>query len=197
MKRLIWTMTSIFVVVTGLAGAPRALAEEPSVDAAPETIDLSNVYVQFKVRVLGLVSIIGHFDRLFGAFTNDTQSDSTAVRMRIDAASVNTDDKWRDDYLRGPTFFATDRYPDITFSGLCLSRGENGGRQLVGNLKLRGRSRPVVFDIESLDLKPGRGAAVYTAKTVIRRSEFGLNAMEHVISDEIEITVAMNNGSAD
>ena len=197
MKRLIRTMTSIFVVVTALAGSPRALAEEPSMDAAPETMDLSNVYVQFKVRVLGLISIIGHFDRLFGALTNDTQSDTTAVRMRIDAASVNTDDKSRDDYLRGPTFFATDRYPDITFSGFCLSRGRNGGKQLVGNLKLRGRSRPVVFDIESLGLKPGRGTAVYQAKTVIRRSEFGLNALEHVISDEIEITVAMNTGSAE
>lgn len=197
MKPLIRTLTASFVVVTALAGSPHALAEEPSVDAATQTVDLSNVYVQFKVRVLGLVSIIGHFDRLFGAFTNDTQRDATAVRMRIDAASVNTDDQRRDDYLRGPTFFATDRYPDITFSGFCLSRGENGRKQLVGNLKLRGRSRPVVFDIESLDLKPGRGAAVYQAKTVIRRSEFGLNALEHVISDEIEITVAMNTGSAD
>jgi polyisoprenoid-binding protein YceI len=190
-------MTSIFVVVTALAGSPRALAEEPSVDTTPEMIDLSDVYVRFKVRVLGLVSIIGRFDRLFGAFTNDTQSDSTAVRMRIDAASVNTDDEWRDDYLRGPTFFATDRYPDITFSGLCLSRGENGGKQLVGNLSMRGRSRPVVFEIESLNRKPGNGAAVYQAKTVIRRSDFGLNALENVIGDEIEITVAMNTGSAD
>ena len=55
----------------------------------------------------------------------------------------------------------------------------------------------MVFDIESLGLKPGRGTAVYQAKTVIRRSEFGLNALEHVISDEIEITVAMNTGSAE
>lgn len=197
MKRSILTMTSIFVVVTGLAGPPRALAEEPSAETASGMVDLSNVYVRFKVRVLGLVSVIGRFDRLFGAFTNDTQSDSTAIRMRIDAASVNTDDKWRDDYLRGPTFFATDRYPDITFSGLCLSRGENGHKQLVGNLNMRGRSRQVVFEIKSLDTKPGHDAAVYQAKTVIRRSEFGLNALENVISDEIEITVAMNTGSAD
>jgi polyisoprenoid-binding protein YceI len=200
MQRLIWTITSIFIVVTGLAGSPRAQAEEPSfdaADAAPEMIDLSNVYVHFKVRVLGLVSIMGRFDRLFGAFTNDTQSDSTAVRMRIDASSVNTDDEWRDDYLRGPTFFATDRYPDITFSGLCLSRGENGGKQLVGKLNVRGRSRPVVFDIESVNPTPGHRTAVYQAKTVIRRSEFGLNAMEHVISDEVEIMVAMKTGSAD
>jgi hypothetical protein len=42
-----------------LAGSPRVLAEEPFADAAREMIDLSNVYVRFKVRVLGLVSIVG------------------------------------------------------------------------------------------------------------------------------------------
>ncbi len=197
MKRLIWMTAAVFVLVTGLTGSPRTLADEPSAQAAPEMVDLSNIYVQFKVKVFGLISVIGRFDRLFGAFMNDGDSDTTAVRMRIDATSVTTDDAWRDDYLRGPTFFATDRYPDITFSGLCLSRGENGVKKLVGNLNMRGTSRPVVFEIESTNLKPGRRAAAYQAKTVIRRSEFGLNAMENVVSDEVEIIVAMNPGSAD
>lgn len=197
MKRLIWIITPVLIVVTGLTGSPGIQAQGPSLHAAPEMIDPGNVDVHFKVRVFGLVSITGRFARLVGTLTNDTQSDTTAVRMQIDAASVTTDDQWRDDYLRGPTFFATDRYPHITFSGLCLSRGDNGVRQLVGNLSMRGRSRPVVFEIESLSPKPDRRAAAYQAKTVIRRSEFGLNAMEQVISDEVEIIVAMKTGSAE
>jgi polyisoprenoid-binding protein YceI len=196
MKLLVCTITAIFVVVAGLSGAPRALAEEPSVDATPAMTDLGNVFVRFKVRVFGLLNIKGRFDRLAGAFTNDSQSDSTAVRMRIDATSVTTDDNWRDDLLRGPTFFATDRYPDITFSGWCLSRGEDGRKRLVGNLNVRGKSRTVVFDVEPIRLQPGESPAAYQAKTVIRRSEFGLNAMKNVISDEVEITVAMNTGPA-
>lgn len=196
MKRLICTITAIFVVVSGLSGSPRALAEEPSAGTAPAMIDLGNVFVRFKVRVFGLINIKGRFDRLAGVFTNDSQSDSTAVRMRIDATSVTTDDDWRDDLLRGPTFFATDRYPAITFSGWCLSRGEDGRKRLVGNLNVRGKSRTVVFDVEPIRLQPGHSPAVYQAKTVIRRSEFGLNAMKNVISDEVEITVAMNAGSA-
>jgi polyisoprenoid-binding protein YceI len=196
MKLLVCTITAIFVVVTGLSGAPRALAEEPSVDATPAMTDLGNVFVRFKVRVFGLLNIKGRFDRLAGAFTNDSRNDSTAVRMRIDATSVTTDDNWRDDLLRGPTFFATDRYPDITFSGWCLSGGEDGRKRLVGNLNVRGKSRTVVFDVEPIRLQPGESPAAYQAKTVIRRSEFGLNAMKNVISDEVEITVAMNTGPA-
>ena len=48
---------------------------------------------------------------------NSPKGPATGVRMQIDANSVTTDDKWQDDYLRGPTFFAVDRYPHITFSG--------------------------------------------------------------------------------
>jgi polyisoprenoid-binding protein YceI len=69
--------------------------------------------------------------------------------------------------------------------------------QLVGSLSMRGRSRPVIFEFESVSAKPDNSAGIYQAKTVIRRSEFGLNAMEHLISDEVEIIVAMKPGSVD
>jgi polyisoprenoid-binding protein YceI len=147
--------------------------------------------------VLGVLNIMGHFSRLYGKFVSDTQGARTGVRMQIDASSVTTDDEWRDDFLRGPGFFATDRYPHITFSAACLDRGENGAMRLAGNLSMHGRSRPVVFDFESVSAKPNNSADVYQARTVIRRSEFGLNAMEHLISDEVEITVAMQAGSVD
>jgi hypothetical protein len=46
-------------------------------------------------------------------------------------------------------------------------------------------------------LPRAQAAAAYPAKTVIRRSEFGFNAMEHIISDEVEVIVAMETGPAD
>jgi polyisoprenoid-binding protein YceI len=197
MKRLIWTLTSALIVVTALAGSAGAQATEPSAASASDVIDAGKVHVRFKVRVFGVLNIMGHFNRLYGKFVTDTQGGRTGVRMQIDAGSVTTDDEWRDDFLRGPSFFATDRYPHITFSGACLDRGENGAMRLAGNLSMRGRSRPVVFEFESVSAKPNNGADIYQAKTVIRRSEFGLNAMEHLISDEVEITVAMQAASVD
>jgi polyisoprenoid-binding protein YceI len=197
MKRLLQTLSSVLIVVTTLTGPAVVQAREPSSESAFVNIDPGKVDVRFKVRVFGMLSVRGHFDRLFGKFVNNRHGGTTGVRMQIDASSVRTDDEWRDDYLRGPGFFATDRYPHITFSGSCLGRGENGAMQLAGDLSMRGRSRPVVFEIESVSDKSDNSAGIYRAKTVIRRSEFGLNAMQHLISDEVEIIVALKPGSAD
>lgn len=197
MKRLIWRLTSVLIVVTALAAPAGVAAGELSPASASEAIDPGKVDVRFKVRVFGVLNIMGHFNRLYGKFVSNTQGSRTGVRMQIDASSVTTDDEWRDDFLRGPSFFATDRYPQITFSGACLGRGENGAMQLAGNLSLRGRSRPVVFEFDSVSAKSDSSAAIYQARTVIRRSEFGLNAMKHLISDEVEIIVAMQSGATD
>ena len=197
MKRLVGIPTSVLLLLAALATPALAETIEPSPASAAETIDPDRVHVQFKVKVFGMVSVKGRFDRLLGKFVNSPKGGATGVRMQIDADSVTTDDQWRDDYLRGPTFFAVDRYPHITFSGRCLGRGDNGVMQLAGQLSLRGRSRPVVFEFESVDTSLDNPGATYHARTVIRRSEFGLNAMQHLISDEVEIIVAMHAGSVD
>ena len=197
MKRLVGIPTSVLLLLAALATPTLAETTEPSPASAVETIDPDRVQVQFKVKVFGLVSVKGRFDRLFGKFVNSPKGGATGVRMQIDADSVTTDDQWRDDYLRGPTFFAVDRYPHITFSGRCLGRGDNGVMQLAGQLSLRGKSRPVVFEFESVDSSLDNPGATYHARAIIRRSEFGLDAMEHLVSDEVEIIVAMKPGSAD
>jgi polyisoprenoid-binding protein YceI len=196
MKGQIWSLTSVLLLVTALAGPAGSEAGEPYLPFASDTIDAGDVHVRFKVRALGLLSINGHFNRLYGQFVSDTRGSTTGVRMQIDAGSVTTDDAWRDDLLRGPRFFATERYPRITFSGTCLARGRNGAMQLAGNLSLRGRSRPVVFEFEPVSAAPDSRAGIYRARTIIRRSEFGLNAMQHLIGDEVEIIVAMQTDAA-
>jgi polyisoprenoid-binding protein YceI len=197
MKRPIWMLVGALMVSAVLTGPPGVRAGEPAAGSASEVIDPDSLYVRFKVRVFGLISVVGRFERLLGRFLNDPQGDTTGVSMRIEAASVTTDDAWRDAYLRGPTFFASDRYPHIMFSGSCLRRGDDGVLRLVGDLRIRGRSRPVVFEFEPVDAVQADDTGPYRAKAVIRRSEFGLDAMQHVISDEVEIIVAMRDGGAD
>ena len=101
MKRQTWSLASVLMLVTTLA--PPAGAGEPSLASASEAIDPGKVHVRFKVRVFGLLSINGHFNRLHGKFVSDTQGGTTGVRMQIDAGSVTTDDAWRDDLLSRPS----------------------------------------------------------------------------------------------
>ena len=180
------------ILLTGLAFATAAWAENPVTDSSPEVVELKDIYVRFKVRVFGLARIMGRFDRLRGELTSATDGEGATVRMHIDVDSVNTDDAWRDNYLRGPTFFKVEHYPHITFSGSCLSDGENGSGRIVGDLSLHGTTKRVVFQVQAVGV-PGSGSAGgYQATATIRRSDFGMNTLQHIVSDKVEIIVAMN-----
>jgi len=197
MKRFVWVMMQVSVLLTGLALASVARAETSAIDSQPEVIDLKDIYVRFKVKVFGLTRIMGRFDRLRGELTSATDGEGLAVRMHIDVDSINTDDAWRDDYLRGPTFFKAEHYPHITFSGSCLSYGEKGSGRIVGDLSLHGTTRRVVFEVQAVSVPESGSAGGYQATATIRRSEFGLNTLQHIVSDEVEIIVAMNTDAGE
>ena len=154
-----------------------------------DVIDISDVRVEFNVRVLGLARINGSFERLYGIMMNNRNGDPDTVSMRIDVNSINTSDIERDNYLLGPAFFEADRYPHITFEGSCKMQAADGNMKLTGELQLRGRSRQITFEIEPVNTKDE--ATGYRAIATIKRSEFGLLSLKHIISDEIEIIVQM------
>lgn len=166
-------------------------AMEPSVDSVARVISGDKVDVRFRVKVLGYIPVAGRFDRLHGTLVSSRDGRSGTVRMRIETSSVNTHDDWRDDYLRGPTFFASERYPHIIFSGTCHTINANGSRQLAGVLSLHGKTKHVVFDVRPVAGEGENRTGVYQAKTRINRSDFGLDSLKHLISDEVEIVVAM------
>ena len=43
----------------------------------------------------------------------------------------------------------------------------------------------------------GGSSGGYQATATIRRSDFGLNTLQHIVSDEVEIIVAMNTDAGD
>lgn len=192
MKRCIRAMLQVSILATGLAVSGVVLADNATIDSPSAVVALKDIYVHFKVKVFGLAGIKGRFERLHGELISAAKGQATAVRMHIDVGSVTTDDEWRDDYLRGPTFFKAERYPHITFSGFCQSFGENGAGRIVGDLSLHGTTRQVVFEVQGVRASGRDGAGGYQATATIRRSEFGLHSLQHIVSDEVEIIVAMN-----
>lgn len=195
MKQLLRMTTLVLILTTGLAFSADTRAGEPSVNSTTAAINLKDIYVRFKVKVFGLARVIGRFDRLSGKMVSDADGHGTDVHMHIDAESVNTDHQERDDYLRGPTFFAAEQHPHITFSGSCLSGIKDGTGRIVGNLSLRGVTRRVIFEVQPLGPVESGGNTGYQATATIRRSDFGLKTLKHIISDEVEIIVAMNAGT--
>ena len=189
MKIRYFNSVIMLFITLGSAIPNYVLADDLANRHTPDVIDMSDVKVKFRIKILGFTRISGQFKRFSGFMMNDENGEPYGVSMRIDVNSINTNDHQRDLYLRGRDFFEADRYPHITFKGVCTKQSTNGNMRLIGELKLRGHSKQVVFEI--VETEEDDGVSSYRAKARIKRSEFGLNALKHIVSDDVEIIVAL------
>lgn len=99
--------------------------------------------VEFRVgNFWGLLTVKGHFDDYQGRL--DLSADP-AIELTIDAASVQTRNRRRDQHLRSGDFFDADNHPHVQF--LADSVGSQAGALNVrGRLSAGGRSIPLAVD---------------------------------------------------
>lgn len=94
----------------------------PNGDVPPPgtyALDPFHTFVTFGVRHLVLGKVHGRFDVFKGGFTIGDNPKALLGRFEttIDASSVDTQVKKRDDDLRSPRFFDVKTYPTIAFRG--------------------------------------------------------------------------------
>ncbi|UBH06297.1 polyisoprenoid-binding protein [Leucobacter sp. Psy1] len=151
-------------------------ADIPGYRTGTWKVDPSHSEVGFSVRHLAISKVRGSFSEFDGTFvTAENPLDST-VEASVEVASVDTKDKNRDGHLRTGDFFLADEYPQLTFVSTGV-REENGDFKVDGNLTMRGVTKPVTFDFEFGGFGAdayGNYKAGFTAKTVVKREDFGL-----------------------
>jgi len=173
----------------------------PAVAAATPrwTLDASHSHVGFAVRHLMISNVRGEFTKLEGTVGYDAaRPEATTLDVKIDVASVSTRDEKRDAHLRSADFLDAEKYPHLAFVSTS-ARKQGAGLEIVGNLSIHGVTRPVTLAVE--DITPeskdpyGNVRVGATAKTKIRRSEFGMTwnaALEAggvLVGDDVNITL--------
>ena len=134
------------------------------------TLDPSHTSIVFITKALWVLDVRGAFTALEGGGTVGADG-SVSGSIVIDATSVDTKKKKRDDHLRTADFFEVDAHPTITFS-LTAAHPKGAGKvELTGTLTIRGTTRPVTLlaDVSSTD-----GSATVSSEFDIDRSEWGL-----------------------
>lgn len=193
-------MTTVYVSALCHALLGLSLLLVNAVDAtadkrSPPELDLSQVTVEFKVKVLGVIPVTGLFRDVRGRVVKSALNRKPGFNITVCLNSVDTRDAERDRLLRSRHFFDVERFPVIRFSDVRVISALGGARYLVGQLTLHGVRRPVAFSIKTLPAEAeGRTdtAALYAARGVINRSAYGLDAFPLLISDEVEITVHLD-----
>ncbi len=168
-------------------------------------IDKSHSYVGFRVTHLVVSKVKGQFGEFSGTINYDGKDLSKAsVEVMIDPRSIDTQNENRDKHLRSSDFFAADSLPEMKFVSTKVIPGEGNKFQIVGDLTMRGVTKPVTLDAELNGTIQGmRGpVAGFSAVGKINRQDWGvswsrsLDAGGLVVSDEVELNLeieAMQN----
>jgi polyisoprenoid-binding protein YceI len=148
-----------------------------SAQASVFRTDANHTVLGFKASTL-LFDVQGRFDRFNVAVSGDPATLAGAsVRIDVDARSVDTANKARDQHLRSEDFFDAAKFPHITFVSNQVRR--DGDRVIVtGTLTLRGVSKELEIPFVAAEGRNGADVPTwsYRATVPLDRLAFGLGA---------------------
>lgn len=135
------------------------------------TLDPERTSVTFKTKALWVMPVKASFKAVDGSGTV-SEDGSVSGTIVLDASSIDTNNKKRDEHLRGSDFFEVSTYPTIEFAVHDATITGDALVTLAGSLSVHGQERPVTVaakvQIEGSD-------AVVTVETDIDRSEWGVS----------------------
>jgi len=165
------------------------------------TLDKSHASLTWKVSHMGLSKYTARFTKMDATLDFDSQ-DPTKSKLvaTIEPASVKTDypDAAKKDFDRelaeNDGWFNSKKFPEIKFEATKIElTGKNKGK-IHGNLTFLGITKPVILDttlngsyakMPYLQI-PGIG---FSAKTIIKRSDFNWTTYTPMIGDEVFILI--------
>lgn len=154
-------------------------------------IDPVHSVAQFWIGHLGVSEFPGRFDAITGSFTvDDAHPAADKVNVEVPMESLDTNFEKRNKDLLGPDFFNAKQFPKMTFTSTSVKMKNAEEGELVGNLTLHGVTKQVKFSLRHVGAGPdpwGGYRSGYVAKTIIHRSDFGMNYMLNGISDAVKV----------
>ena len=159
--------------------------------------DTSHTEIGFKVKHLMVSNTKGSFSEFSGTVTiDDTDITKSSVGVTINTASIDTNDKKRDEHLRSPDFFNVAEFPEITFKSTSVEESKDGFL-VTGDLTMHGVTQSIVLEVEEFTGEVsdpwGNTRRGLTASGKIDRQDFGLTWSKTldggglVVGDEVRI----------
>jgi polyisoprenoid-binding protein YceI len=131
-------------------------------------LDSQRSSVEFRATKLwGLVTVKGHFEDYEGQLD---LNGSPALELTIDAASVQTGIRKRDQHLRSPDFFDTENHPQVRFRSDSIDLRADR-LKVRGRLSARGSSIPLELDAQIRQIE---GGLEIEATTTAAHRELGM-----------------------
>jgi polyisoprenoid-binding protein YceI len=159
-----------------LLAAPLLAAQMAS--AASYKLDPAHSEIIFSVKHLMVSTVSGNFKKFDGSFDYDpAKKELKNLVVNIDTSSVDTRETKRDDHLKTEDFFASQKFPKMTFKGEKAEFDKDGKSAKVhGMLTIRDKTKPITLDVKEIGEAEFMGVKKlgFVATTDLDRKDFGL-----------------------
>jgi polyisoprenoid-binding protein YceI len=112
----------------------------------------------------------------------------SSLNVRVEIASVDTQDQERDGLLKDADLFNAAKYPAATYTATSLARRADGGIEAVGKLTIRDISRDLRLPLK---LQPTAAGLDLRGEAVFKRLDYGVGQGEwkstDAVGDEVKI----------
>jgi polyisoprenoid-binding protein YceI len=144
---------------------------------------------------VGLVE--GEFKDFTGGLTflqENIANDEHAL-VKVNTASLETKGKFIEGLLKGKKFFDVENFPEMLFVSTDFQWLSKNEAVLIGDLTMHGVTKRVGFHVELINqdaIDSQQQRILVKATTLIRRSEFGLNALSPMVSDAVNLCMSVD-----
>jgi len=179
-------------VDAGLITAMRKAASEGRM----YRVDAGNSKVGFCVRHFPFQEFRGEFRNLVGglALPPDPGQYGHALLL-IHSASLISENSNLVPLVIGRSFIDAERYPEILFVGRRFVWLDDRQARIYGELTLRGKTQPVVFDVEiergAGETPEARRRIRMRGSTQVNRFQFDMNSYQYFVSEQVKLCLAV------
>jgi polyisoprenoid-binding protein YceI len=157
------------------------------------TLDNQHSYVLWEINHLGFSNQVGKW-YVNGTLVLDKEHPKNSkvdASVAIDGLATGLPEL--DKHLKSPLFFDSKTYPVATFTSTKVDDVTDTSAKVTGTLTLHGVSKPVTLmvTLNKVGANPisNKMSVGFTAKTTIKRSDFGISTLLPALGDEVSIMI--------
>jgi polyisoprenoid-binding protein YceI len=195
-RTVIAAAASISLLTGGAVVAQAALTQAPAeVQAGAYALDSDHGKITWSVSHLGFSTYKGQFVNVDADLTLDPANPSAAtLTATIPLTEVDSNSDGLDAHLQTADFFDTANHPVATYVSRSVTVDPTAPDRatVVGDLTLRGVTRPVTMTVRFNQAGPSMGGAYragFDGEATIKRSDFGINYALPVLGDEVSLHI--------
>jgi polyisoprenoid-binding protein YceI len=184
-------------LIAGGVTAQTATTQNPvEVQAGTYKLDPKHGKITWSVKHLGFSTYYGQFVNVAADLTIDPANPSAGtLTATVPIADIAPNNDALKAHLQTPDFFDAAQFPTATFkaTSITLHKDDASEADVVGDLTIRGVTRPVTLDVQFNQAGPAMGGGYkigFDGETTIKRSDFGVSyGLGVALGDDVELHI--------